>query len=229
MALTTTGDSGQPLVQVSELYRFYHDGDDETFALRGVSLSLHKGEIVAIVGPSGSGKSTLLSCIAGLDDPDGGYVAIVGNRITRRPEGVRTALRARWMGVLLQSGNLIEHLTVAQNVRVAQNLARRKREEVATLLAAVGLENRAGSFPSTLSGGEAARAGLAVALANDPPVLLADEPTGEVDADNEAALLRMLRGRAENGGAVLVVTHSERVADEAHRAIRLYDGRIGDG
>jgi putative ABC transport system ATP-binding protein len=229
MALTDAADPGEPLVQVCELYRFYHSGDDETFALRGVSLSLNRGEIVAIVGPSGSGKSTLLSCIAGLDDPDGGYVAVAGNRITRRPEAVRTALRARWIGVLLQSGNLLEHLTVAQNVRTAQGLARRKNQDVEFLLASVGLKDRAGAFPSTLSGGEAARAGLAVALANDPPVLLADEPTGEVDADNEAALLSMLHERAENGGAILIVTHSERVASEAHRAVRLHDGRIIDG
>src|SRR5439155_10626107 len=100
-----------------ELYRFYHTGDDETFALRGVSLSVAEGETVAVMGPSGSGKSTLLSCLAGLDDPDGGYVTVAGQRITRRPESVRAAMRARWIGILLQFANSLEHLTVLDNVR----------------------------------------------------------------------------------------------------------------
>ncbi len=229
MVITGSIQSCKPLIRVSELYRFYHNGDDETFALRGVSLSVHAGEMVAVVGPSGSGKTTLLSCIAGLDEPDGGHVDVAGNRITRRPETVRTELRAKWMGVLLQSGNLLEHLTVAQNIKVAQYLVKGERPDTSTLLAAVGLEDRAAAWPSTLSGGEAARAGLAVALANNPHILLADEPTGEVDAKNEAAILQIMRDRTAVGGAVVVVTHSERVAREANRVIRLSYGRITDG
>jgi putative ABC transport system ATP-binding protein len=229
MAMTTSVRSGEPLIHVSELYRFYHNGDNETFALRGVSLSVHAGEMVAVVGPSGSGKTTLLACIAGLDEPDGGHVNIAGNRITRRPEAVRTELRAKWLGVLLQSGNLLEHLTVLQNIKFAQNLVKGEHPDTSTLLAAAGLEDRAGAWPSTLSGGEAARAGLAVALANSPPILLADEPTGEVDAKNEVAILKIMRDRTEVGGAVVVVTHSERVAKEANRVIRLSYGRITDG
>src|SRR5712664_2011785 len=109
-----------PALEARELYRFFHSGDDETFALRGVSMSLGAGEVVAVVGPSGSGKSTLLACLAGLDEPDGGHVVVAGNRITRRDEATRAGLRARWIGMLLQSGNLIEHLSVAQNVQAAQ-------------------------------------------------------------------------------------------------------------
>jgi putative ABC transport system ATP-binding protein len=222
---------GSPLLCASELYRFFHAGDDETFALRGVSVSVSGGEIVAVAGPSGSGKSTLLSCLAGLDEPDGGYVTVAGQRITRRQEAARAGLRARWIGMLLQTGNLLNHLTVTQNIQAAQSLVKRgdaSRPRPAALLADVGLADRGSARPSTLSGGEAARAALAVALANDPPVLLADEPTGEVDQQAEARILDLLRQRAADGKAVLVVTHSQDVAAAADRVIHLVDGRIAD-
>lgn len=228
MGVTSPADAFA--VEAHELYRFFHAGDDETFALRGVSITARPGEIVAIVGPSGSGKTTLLSCLAGLDEPDGGYVVVAGERMTRRPEIVRAALRARRIGVLAQSGNLLEHLTVEQNVRAAQAFAgAASRVPPDRLLASVGLTDRASARPSTLSGGEVARAGLAVALANDPPLLLADEPTGEVDQANEEVILHLLRERASAGGAVVVVTHSDRVAGAADRVIGLADGRRIDG
>jgi putative ABC transport system ATP-binding protein len=220
--------TNDPVLEARELYRFYHAGEDETFALRGVSMTLGAGEMVAVVGPSGSGKSTLLACLAGLDEPDGGYVVVDGKRMTRRAEPVRAALRARSIGMLLQAGNLLDHLSVAQNVRLARSLAPRAGNSEDDLLGHLGLDARRDARPTTLSGGEAARAGLAVALANDPPVLLADEPTGEVDARNEAVVLDLLRERASNGGSVLVVTHSDRVADQADRVIRLSDGRVVD-
>jgi putative ABC transport system ATP-binding protein len=230
-----------PLVDGRELYRFFHTGDDETFALRGVSVSVSAGELVAVVGPSGSGKSTLLACLAGLDEPDGGHVRIAGERITRRDEATRAGLRARWIGMLLQSGNLVDHLSVAQNIQAAQALVprapgprrwgrpgrdRSSAGDAEWLLHSVGLAGRASARPSTLSGGEAARAALAVAMANDPPVLLADEPTGEVDQQAEIRVLDLLRGRADRGKAVLVVTHSETVAMAADRVVRMIDGRV---
>jgi putative ABC transport system ATP-binding protein len=217
----------EPLLDARDLYRFFHAGDDETFALRGVSLSVGGGEMVAVVGPSGSGKSTLLACLAGLDEPDGGHVTVAGKRLTRRGEATRAELRARWIGMLLQTGNLIEHLSVAQNIRMAQTLvSRNPGREPRKLLDDVDLAHRASARPSTLSGGEVARASLAVAMANDPPVLLADEPTGEVDQKIEGRLLDLLRGRADAGKAVLVVTHSEHVAAAADRVVRIVDGRI---
>jgi len=222
-------DGATPLVEARELYRFYHTEEDETFALRGVSMSVGRGEMVAVLGPSGSGKSTLMACLAGLDEPDGGHVVVAGQRISRRPELERAALRSRWIGMLLQSGNLLEHLSVIENIRVTQALSREgARPNPKELLEQVDLADRAGARPTTLSGGEAARAGLAVALANDPPVLLADEPTGEVDAGNQETLLSLLRDRADAGKAVVVVTHSQRVADVADRVIRLADGRIAN-
>lgn len=215
------------VLEAHELYRFYHAGDDETFALRGVSLRVDPGELVAIVGPSGSGKSTLLSCLAGLDEPDGGHVVVAGLRLTRKPEAVRAAIRARHIGVLSQSGNLLEHLSVTDNVRLARSLAGvSTAPPIPSVLDEVGIADRADARPTTLSGGEAARAGLAVALANDPPILLADEPTGEVDEANESLILDLLRARADAGSAVLIVTHSERAAGAAGRIVHLADGRV---
>jgi putative ABC transport system ATP-binding protein len=221
----------EALLEAHDLYRFYHAGEDETLALRGVSLTLRRGETVAIVGTSGSGKSTLINCLAGLDEPDGGWVAVMGERMTRRPEATRAALRGRYIGILLQSANLFEHLTVASNVNVAACLSRRSKHLVGAeaALGAVRLAARSGALPAQLSGGELARAGLALAMVNEPPVLLADEPTGEVDGANEAAVLDLLRERARNGGANLVVTHSRAVASMADRVLRLVDGTLEDG
>ena len=216
-----------PALDASSLYRFFHAGEEETLALQGVSLTVGRGELVAVVGPSGSGKSTLLACLAGLDEPDGGRVLIEGERLSRRPEPERAALRARRVGVLFQSGNLLDHLTVAENVVLAQQVAGRPNPgRAAGLLEALGLARRAHARPAELSGGETARAGLAVALANDPAVVLADEPTGELDSASEARVLDLLWAHAAAGGAVEVATHSPAVAAAASRTLHLQDGRV---
>ncbi|MDQ1519017.1 MAG: putative transport system ATP-binding protein [Actinomycetota bacterium] len=210
-----------------ELYRFYHAETEETFALRGVSLAVEAGEIVAVTGPSGSGKSTLLACLAGLDDPDGGTVTVAGERISRRPEAVRAQLRARHIGVLLQSTNLVGHLDVTANIRLARGFARKRAGRAPEeLLDGVGIASRAHAYPAQLSGGEAARAGLAVALANDPDVLLADEPTGELDTTSADAVLSLLVEQASRGAAVVIVTHSDAIAGMAHRVIHIEDGTL---
>jgi putative ABC transport system ATP-binding protein len=197
-----------------ELYRFFRAGEEETLALRGVSLSVARG------------KSTLLSCLAGLDEPSGGDVHVDGVRISHRPETERARLRARHIGVLLQTRNLLPHLSVRDNVRLAQGAVRgRPAASSEALLDQVGLAERRHALPRQLSGGETARAGLAVALANSPAVLLADEPTGELDGGTERLVLQMLRDRAEDGCAVLIVTHSEEAVRIADRVITLNDGR----
>ncbi|MFJ9199013.1 ABC transporter ATP-binding protein [Streptomyces flaveolus] len=213
-----------------ELYRFYRAGEEETLALRGVSLRVRRGETVAVIGPSGAGKSTLLACLAGLDEPSGGEVRVAGVRISHRPETERARLRARHVGVLLQSRNLLPHLTVRDNIRLAQHAVRgRPAVRAGAMLEQVGLGRRSGALPRQLSGGELARAGLAVALANSPAVLLADEPTGELDRVTEELVLRMLRDRAADGCAVLIVTHSAEAVRGADRVITLDDGRAHEG
>jgi putative ABC transport system ATP-binding protein len=217
------------VLEAFDLYRFYHTGEDETLALRGVSLHIDAGETVVVMGPSGSGKSTLLSCLVGLDEPDGGHVELVGKRLTRKPEAERAAMRAAEIGILLQSRNLFEHLSVAENMRLQMRLARKlDKQRLERLIDLVGLADRRQARPSQLSGGEAARAGLAVALSSDPKVLLADEPTGEVDAETEQDILRLFASRRQHGGATLIVTHSDALAAHADRVIRLLDGRIVD-
>lgn len=223
----TVPDGVTPALVARSLFRFFRVGEEETLALQGVSFTVAPGEVVAVVGPSGSGKSTLLACLAGLDEPDGGTVSVGGQRISHRPEPERALLRARTVGVLFQSANLVEHLTVEANIALVQQLAGRvSRSSPAELLSAVGLSERAPARPATLSGGEAARAGLAVALANDPAVLLADEPTGELDTATEAVVLDLMADAARRGTAVVVASHSPAVAAAAHRVLTLADGRI---
>src|SRR5712671_7848756 len=207
-----------PAIEARELYRFYHVDDVETQALRGVTMEVNPGETVAVVGPSGSGKSTLMACLAGLDDPDGGFVYVNGERLSRRDEKTRTSMRARLIGLLLQSGNLFDHLTVEQNVRLKMRLALQSEPaRVREVLELVGIAKRRHAYPTQLSGGEASRAGFAVALAPRPPILIADEPTGEVDAATEQRILALFEDHRKNGGAILIVTHSDAIAKHADR------------
>jgi putative ABC transport system ATP-binding protein len=218
------------VLETTELYRFFHAGDDEVVALRGVTITLNPGEFTVLRGPSGSGKSTLLACLAGLDEPDGGVVSVLGERMTRRPEPERARLRARHFGMLMQSGNLFEHLTVRANIRLQMEISGHGRpEEIDGLLDSLGLGGLAGVLPAHLSGGEAARAGLAVALAAKPSILLCDEPTAEVDAGTEQLVIDRLIENCTSGAAVLVVTHSPALAARADRMIDIRDGGIVHG
>jgi putative ABC transport system ATP-binding protein len=223
----TTPPAPEPVLQARSLYRFYRAGDEETLALQGVSLTLQPREFVAVTGPSGSGKSTLLACLAGMDDPDGGSVYVAGQRISHRHEPERARLRARHIGMLFQQDNLLDHLSVRNNVALVRSVAgRRGRAPRPDILGLLGLSDRADAYPSQLSGGERARAGLAVALANAPEVVLADEPTGELDSATETQVLEMLSEAAAHDAAILVASHSPAVAAAATRVVRLTDGRI---
>lgn len=220
------------VIEARGLHRFYRrDGrmDSEVAALRDVDLVVAGDEMVAVVGPSGSGKSTLLTLLAGLDDPDGGSVRVAGERMSHRGAAEQARLRGRRVGMLTQSSGLVDHLSVLGNVLLAASLRPKPRPgrfEARELLARLGLEHRAGVRPATLSGGETARANLAVALVGAPPVLLADEPTAEVSRGEEAAVLHLLRRERPAGGAIVVVTHSPAVAAVADRVVELSAGRV---
>lgn len=216
-----------PVLDAHGLHRFFRRGGEEVAALRDVSITLFPGEIVAVVGPSGSGKSTLLNMLAGLDDPDGGWVRVAGRQLSHQTANVQASRRGELIGVLTQASGLVEHLDVLDNLRLAASFRAHPSSlfELTSLLTSVQLSERSHSRPSTLSGGETARANLAVALAGGPRILLADEPTAEVSTAEEASLLRLIRSLQPSDGATLLVTHSAGVAAAADRIVELVDGR----
>jgi putative ABC transport system ATP-binding protein len=212
------------------VHRFYRRGgrvDSEVVALRDVDLVVEPGELVAVIGPSGSGKSTLLGLLAGLDDPSGGSVWIAGERMSHRTPAEQAQLRGRYVGILTQASGLLDHLDVLGNVVLAGSFRSPAADpgQALDLLGRLGLGHRAHARPSTLSGGETARANLAAALIGDPVVLLADEPTAEVSRAEEAAVLRLLTDHRPDGSGTVVVTHSAAVARAAHRVVTLNAGR----
>ncbi|MEO7350636.1 MAG: ATP-binding cassette domain-containing protein [Marmoricola sp.] len=218
---------GKPVLEAVGLHRFFRRGGEEVAALRDVSLTLLPGEIVAVVGPSGSGKSTLLNMLAGLDDPDGGPVRVAGRQLSHQSPNAQARLRGELIGVLTQNSGLVDHLDLLENLRLAGSFRMKSPSlsELRTLLGDVQLAERAHARPSTLSGGETARANLAVALVGGPRLLLADEPTAEVSTAEEASLLHLLRKLQPADGATLLVTHSPGVAKAAARVVHLVDGR----
>jgi ABC-type lipoprotein export system ATPase subunit len=222
------------LLRAEDLFRFYHVGDAEIRALKGVSLEVRAGEIVALTGPSGSGKSTLLSCLCGLDEPDGGTVDIDGRRMSRRPEAEKAALRASVLGIMAQRDNLFAHLTVAENVAFALSCRREGAGDgaaagIAPILRSVGMTERAAAYPAALSGGETARAAIAVVLASGAALIVADEPTAEIDAATERLILDTLADRSGKGQGALIATHSPAVEAIATRILHLRDGVLSAG
>ena len=206
-------------------------GRERIDILKGISFQIYSGEFVAIVGPSGSGKSTLLGIIAGLDTPTSGQVIIDGVDTSRLSEGKLARVRNRKLGMVFQAYNLIPTLTAQENVEVPLYVSRHRGSPSARakeLLSLVGLSHRLHHRPTQLSGGEQQRVAIARALVNDPPIVVADEPTGNLDArngENVLALIRDLRDRT--GKTFIIATHDQGVASQAYRAIRIVDGLIG--
>jgi putative ABC transport system ATP-binding protein len=218
------------VLEATGLHKFYRRGAVEVAALLDVGLRCDAGETVAVTGPSGSGKSTLLALLAGLDEPDGGSVVVSGELLSHRTARAAARLRARRIGILTQQSGLLGHLTVVQNVELAARLRSESGggdgPSADELLDRLGLREVKRSRPGTLSGGETARAGLAVALVGQPDVLLADEPTAEVNTAEEREVLSLLQECRPQHGATVLITHSDVVAARADRVLRLRDGRL---
>ncbi len=206
-------------------------GGQAFHALRGISLRIDAGEYVAVLGKSGSGKSTLINLIAGLDRPTAGEVQVAGARLARMSENQLASWRGGNLGVVFQFFQLLPTLTIEENIVLAMDFvgkipAARRRPRARELLALVGLADQAPKLPSTLSGGQQQRAAIARALANDPALVVADEPTGNLDSETAAAVSALFRTLVQEGKTLLVVTHDASVARDAHRVIRLQDGLV---
>jgi ABC-type lipoprotein export system ATPase subunit len=225
----STGN-GSNALSARGLFKIYKEGATETVALRGADLEVRRGEFVSLVGPSGSGKSTLLTILGGLALPSAGSVLMDGRDITRLDESERAQVRAASLGIVFQKGNLVPFLSALENVELAMRIHGRKpgdRARARALLTELGLGNRMHDHPRRLSGGEAQRVAIAVALANEPAVLLGDEVTGELDsATSDAALELLLRIQRERGLAMLLVTHNPAIAARADRRLAIVDGLI---
>ena len=224
-----SGGPEVPLVRVEAVSKIYRDGSVETPVLRAADLELARGETTSLVGVSGSGKSTLISLIAGLLLPDSGRVFMDGQDTTALDDAARAQLRAGRIGIVLQSGNLIPFLTAKENVELAIGLAGgdRAATRAETLLEGVGLADRLHHLPRRISGGEAQRVSLAVALANEPDLLLADEATGELDSSTAEDVMEIIFDASrERGLSVLFVTHRSALAATAQHRLLLMDGQV---
>ena len=221
------------VVVAQDVTRRYGAGDTAVDALRGVSLEIAEGQLSAVMGPSGSGKSTLMHILAGLDKPTSGTVSIAGTEITKLKDSDLTKLRRRHIGFVFQFFNLLPALTCLENIGLPLHLRgwpRRKVHQRATeLLKLVQLEDRTSHLPEELSGGQRQRVAIARALAINPPVLLADEPTGNLDTRTGQDILQLIRDlHAQLGSTVVLVTHDRAVAESCERMIMLRDGRVAE-
>ena len=221
----------EPIVEARQLRKTYETGAVRVDALRGVELVLEPGEMVAIMGPSGCGKTTLLNCLSGLDSVDGGEVVIEGTPLHAMTDRERTDYRARRMGFVFQFYNLIPVLTAVENVElpllVSGVAGREARERALDALDLVGLAARGGHVPDALSGGERQRVTIARSLVNDPAIVWADEPTGDLDSENAAEIVELMRRlNLERGLTFLIVTHDIAVGRKTDRIVRMLDGRV---
>ena len=218
------------VIRLEDICRIYRVGSQEVRALDGVSLSVYKNEYVAIMGPSGSGKSTLMNILGCLDSPDSGRYVLNGVDVSEMDDGELADVRNREIGFVFQSFNLLPRYNALENVALpmvyAGVPAGERREKAAQALRSVGLEDRMDHRPNELSGGQRQRVALARALINSPSIILADEPTGNLDTHTSVEIMRLFDEIYRNGNTVIVVTHEEDIAAYAHRVIRLRDGRV---
>lgn len=222
-----------PLIQVDNVHKSFLMGKEAVLALRGVSLDVQRGEIVCLMGPSGSGKTTLLNIIGGLEEPSRGHVIVDGENVVALSEDRLSALRLTKMGFVFQNYNLLANFTAQENVEVPLALVgmnrRARRRKAEQLLERVGLGDRARHYPSELSGGQQQRVAIARALANDPPILIGDEITGDLDSQTGFEVMEVIAQlNRDQGVTVVYVTHDPRMAKFATRLIQLRDGQIAE-
>jgi putative ABC transport system ATP-binding protein len=218
------------MIELKNVHKVYPMGEVSVPALRGINLTIHPGEFVAIMGPSGSGKSTLMHLLGCLDLPSDGVVQLDGKDITELDEDTLAQIRGKKVGFVFQTFNLIPTLTAQENVELPlffQGVPREKRRaRAAELLRKVGLDGRLHHKPAQLSGGERQRVAIARALANDPEIILADEPTGNLDSESGKAILELLAQLHREGKTIILVTHNPEAAAYAQRIVRIRDGRL---
>ena len=232
-AASADGIHSESLLRVEDVFKIYQEGETETVALRGASLQILSGELVALLGRSGSGKSTLLNLIAGIDQPTSGTLTVNGLDIATLSESELADWRARNVGFIFQFYNLLPVLTAYENVELPLMLTglngRARREHVCTALEMVGLTERMSHYPSELSGGQQQRVAIARAIITDPTILVADEPTGDLDRVSALDVLKLIdRLNRELGKTVIMVTHDQRAAAHARRLVHLDKGVLMD-
>ena len=220
------------MLEMRALSRTYRTDTIETTALDAIDLDIANGEFVAVMGPSGCGKSTLLNLVAGLDVPDEGTITVAGELVTGRTEDELARMRRKHMGIVFQFFNLLEGMTVLENVVLPSVIAGRRRKMAETrardLLDLLGIGDKAAAVPGVLSGGQRQRLAIARALANQPTLLLADEPTGALDSEGGSEVIELMRRLHRGGQTIILVTHDPDVAGAAERVVRMRDGRIVD-
>ncbi|MCL4870212.1 MAG: ABC transporter ATP-binding protein [Anaerolineae bacterium] len=222
-----------PIVQVEEVYKNYHVGDHEVEVLKGISFAIQPGEFVAVVGPSGNGKSTLLNMITGIDHPTSGVVRINGRTLHTLSENQLAQWRGENLGIVFQFFQLLPALNLLQNVILPMDFVGKlgreaRRERAMQLLELVGLADQAHKLPSQVSGGQQQRAAIARALANDPPLIVADEPTGNLDARTSADVFAVFCHLIDQGKTLVMVTHDRQLARQAGRQLLIENGRLRD-
>ena len=218
------------MLKLHDLYKVYTTDEIETVALNGVNLEVEQGDFIAVMGPSGCGKSTLLNIVGLLDNPSSGDYFVFDENVANYSEQQRSAIRKKNIGFIFQSFNLIDELTVAENIELAllyhNTPATRRKKRVAEVMDRMGIAHRANHMPGQLSGGQQQRAAVARAVVGDQPLILADEPTGNLDSAHGQEVMELLQSLNREGTTIVMVTHSAADADYAHRTVNLFDGHV---